>query len=92
MKFAVVVATMPNGKLNSTMGQWPAFLSELNGISPPPGNQKRPAEGVWLLTLPSDTPVLSAIVYLATSREVPHRVLYFDNIPFEYLYPITGPI
>ncbi|MDO8208515.1 MAG: hypothetical protein Q7T38_11980 [Gallionella sp.] len=86
MPFAVVLISQPLGKINNTTGQWPAFLAEVSGISPPPGDHKRPTEGVWLLTLPIDTPVLAAIIYLATGREVPHRVLYFDDLPSEYSY------
>jgi len=67
-------------------GQWPAFLSDISGISPLQENHKRPSEGVWLIELPSDTPVFAAIVYFAESRELSYRVLYFDSLPCEYSF------
>lgn len=84
MVVALVVVPAPSTTTDRTQGQWPAFVSDISSISPEIGDQKHPSETTWLLSLPEDTPIFSAVVHRACVRELRHRVLYFEKPPLEY--------
>lgn len=84
MQFAIVAVTAPTNRANQIQGGWPAFLSNVAALKPNATTQTHPAENVWLLKLPDDTLLFAEIVHAAKNFDIPHRVLYFSEMPKEY--------
>ncbi|MFZ4538167.1 MAG: hypothetical protein ACOYNV_17835 [Propionivibrio sp.] len=86
MRYALVVVEKPTKSSGLSQGQWPAFVFDVASIAPKIGDQKRISETTWLLSLPEDTQTFSGLVNLASVRNIPHRVLYFQDAPIEYSF------
>ena len=82
--FAVVVVETPANAADRRQGAWPAFSSAVARICAHNPKELQPSENIWLIPLPSETPVLACVVASARQFEIPHRVLYFDQPPSEY--------
>jgi hypothetical protein len=73
------------------LGVHQAFLDDVNKLLKKTDIAYKPIPDCWLLPLPNGTPVLSATVSAAQKYQIPHRVLYFDNLPSEYSYVPPKP-
>jgi hypothetical protein len=85
--FAFVIADRPNDQTQRVKSGYRTFEEEADDIAGLPGSKTRPSENIWMLELPEQTALLSALVHASQNKGFGLRVLYFQDAPQEYVQP-----
>lgn len=79
--FAVLTVDAPKERFNN---KWSSFMATVQTQEKDGQSKNRPADNVWLLSLPEDTTLLALVVHNASQYQLQHRVLYFTEPPLVF--------